>query len=194
MCYSAVKPLNLCVFMWYMWLFRKKKRKPGHELDDIDRMHSAETRRLKAELRQLRLEQERLRLEVQKEEWKQKIQELKERVYSEEELEEEAEREELEGTALFTGILMPILKKILKEGGDTSSINPTSVITPPSPPTPKVYDLSDEELRKIKQRIPRKYLRIAKKMEDDELKIFIEGQLPNVTPETVNRAIQVIKE
>lgn len=178
-----------------MSFFDLFKRKPGninHDLDDNDRELAQEVRRAKTEIskqrKELELEIMRLKYERERLQLQAQIEDIKENLgYYDDEPETLANPDNII-TSLLTNIIQS--QKIApSQSFSAGESPPTKDIIPPSN-----SDLSDADIINILNKVPNKYLKIARKMNDNELSLFIKNYLPNIDDEKTKRIISFIRK
>ena len=168
-----------------LWFHKKKQ----HVIDELARQNSIASRKASAELKAKQAEIESLKKEADLIEWKARIADLKAKFEDDEEEEEQNPIEAL--------LMQAILPKLL--GTQTQSA-PVGVI-PPFPTTPNPtgaispeVTFSEENIRDMLNKFPKKYLQIAKKLNPEQLSGIIKAKLPYLSANSITKAIQIIKE
>lgn len=165
----------------------RKKIPPGmkaHQLDDVDREISLQTRQIRAEIKR-EIEQQRLiqqQLRTKKFELEIAQQEAELEAYKEEF--GQGDPDELE-TQIMQNFLMPKLQQ--KQQGETQQ-----QVLIQNPDFAKI-SVTDEELKQIMNNIPRSVLKMARKIQDVPLKKLVAGYMPGVNDDTLNRAVLLLK-
>jgi len=164
-----------------MWPFKKKlDPRVNHILTDDDRAVSAEIRRNKLEI--ARADKELRILEIERE--KAMIQ---------------ADLNDLMddgGEDPMTAMLMTLLAPKLKEM--IPAMIPNKLANSENSPQsvgPQIAgtNLSDEQLKKIYDRLPGHIKKQARNMPDEEIRTFIVASLPAIDEDTINRAVTLVK-
>lgn len=155
---------------------RKASPLSDYALSDDDREASKEVRKLKAEQRKLteELKLEKLKAQVNKERWE--IEQLKAELYGYDEEEEPNTTEQL---------LIPLLMGAFRPPQQASEGLPVQSVS-------KVT-YSDQEIEQLIQQIPAKYRKQACKLPESTLKKLIIGYQPNISEETADRAVKLLK-
>lgn len=165
---------------------RKEPAKKRHSFTDDDRMLSAEKRKLKQrlDLEILKLETTRDKLSLQAE-IEQATQELQE-------LRGDYDDEEPSGSSVEDTLITTLLTKVLSGQQQTTSSQVSPTLTTSSV-APLGVEMSNEQLETIWGSLPKKQQKIAKDMDDEQLKQLIKGQIPNVNDDTLVRAIGIVR-
>jgi len=169
-----------------------------YQFTDEDREKSAQLRLMRAELKKLEKE---TKLDELKEELEFKKEEL--RLRREKRLMELSENPN-DSSSMEDKLMMLILAPILSKLG-MNTLAPDGVISSAaavglsSSPLAKEtaaasMSLSDDILKQLLGKVPKSYLKIAKKMQKEELELLIKNQLPLVDEDTINRAILLLKQ
>lgn len=156
----------------------KASPKSGTSLSDYDREKAKEIRDLNYQIKALEKKRE-------LEEKKAELMQLKDELYEfvEEEAPEESSPESM---------LMMLLMNHMFKG---QMPNPMQTPDPQGVPVQQVEKItfSDDEIRDILKSFNKTYIKIAKKMDDVSLKKAILGHQQNVAPESVDRAVQILR-
>lgn len=157
--------------------FAKRKKSKGYQFDDTDRELSAQKRMLNSQLRQKRQIIELRKLQ-------QELDDIESEMYPDMEGEEDDDTE----TVLMKSLLVPLLQNLnTPVAGTSPSVQPTEEV-------PQQEVISDDVLRAMIKKIPKQYLRLAKKLDDNELYHMIHGKFPGYDLFTINRAIKIFRE
>ena len=165
----------------------KKRKKSGHTLTDEDREASLATRKAKAELKKIELDIAKTQLESKKMEARADLEALRDTLYPPTETTEESRWEQI-----IMGLLSGMNKSQPVAGSNTSTMQ--SEVIPPHSQEPATMSIDDEELRNILDTIPKKYIKMGKKMSDEQLTTYIKNHLPLADDDTVSRAIAIVRE
>jgi hypothetical protein len=162
------------------WFKVFKRYRNAHEFTDEDRNLSKEVREHRASLRKERLEIEKIKLEMEKLEYQARLQELREELFPQEEEEEAPQSPEM-------AILMSLMQGFISKSN-----------IPPQPQniTPATKDkivLTDDEIKAQISQIPSKYLKMAKVMPKEQIKSYILNINPDLSDETIDKAIAYVK-
>jgi hypothetical protein len=88
-------------------------------------------------------------------------------------------------------MLMTILGKIQSNSPQNQS---SVVVNSQSPPQHQgKQHLTDTQIEQYLENVPNKYLKIGRKMGDEQLKLFITNQMPLLDDDTIQRVILNIK-
>ena len=178
--------------MGFFDFFKKKDpRGMNHSISDDERTLAAEVKHAKAEIARekarLELELMRLRVEKEKTELQAQIENARDALA---EFRESADDETGDSA---DSILMALLTQILNKnppnsmgGGGNVAISRES--------TPPQQHLTDAQINDIWQSMPHAAQKVARKLPDEQLKIYIKSNLPNIDDDSINRAIILIKE
>jgi hypothetical protein len=169
-------------------IFKRKDNRYNHVLTEEDRQKALDTRAANKDLKEreqeLKLAELELRSKLRQEELKLRLEDVKQQLcdFTEEEDEEESPNN-------ADSMLMTLLTSILnKQQPQTVQPTPNGEVNSTSE-----VSLSDEQLTELISNVPKKFLKIGKKMEEGTLKTLISQQLPNVTPDTLERAAKMVK-
>ncbi len=175
---------------WLSQFFHRKKEenKPTYTFSDADRVAAAEKRRMAALMKKqndiMAEELEHLQQMQRQEQMREKIDSFKE--YFDRDRDDEPddyeddvpdEIEELAKGALATFIQKAQAKPEQQQA--QQAIKPAT--------------LSDVQIQNFLKSIPSKYLKIAKKMEDEELRTAIISYAPNIDSDSIQRTITQIR-
>lgn len=181
----------MSLFDW----FRKEKEPKAtkkYVFSDEDREYSHEINQKKKEIKMLMLEREaelhRLKIEKQKLELQQELEELK-GVYDD--VEEASEDNDI--MKMITALAPLLLKNQNQTVAPVVSPPNNSETSSPQPVQAQQLDLSDEQLNQIWKNTPFAAKMMAKKMDDKTLEMYIKQQMPNVSTDTIARALKIIK-
>lgn len=164
------------------WLKKLFHSREYNEIDDIEQKINAE--------RRLMLKQRLARLKNLREEEKLRQEEADlETELGEYEEDDEEEAQTMPETP--EALMMTLINSALAGKKSSSEKQNTLVSSSSLPASPKI---SDEELKSLKTQIPKTYLKIAKKMNDEQLSNQIKKQIGEVDEETIKRAIKIIRE
>jgi len=164
--------------------FKRKDNRANHSFTDEDREHSREIRKQKLEILQAEKELKLLEIQREKELIQQDIQDLI--------------GDDEEEQSPFEKMLIPILQPMLMKMN-----NPQSQQVQESPhyqnnnsfvSSPELVGntLSNDELQILWNKLPENYKKYVKRMNDEELRVFIISQVPAINRETIQRAINLI--
>ena len=165
----------------------KKKKKVTTNLDDEAREASITTRRLNAELKQInhqiKMTQKQRELELEKV----KLNQLQEKLYG------ESDEDQIE--SMVMNMLMSSLMQ--KNPNITSAFGASSPATSSTPEqkleAPVGISLSEEMIKSYVGKIPNKLLKKLKKLPDEQLRTEIINQIPDLSKESEDIAISIIK-
>ena len=170
-----------------MWFFNSKKKlsENHHVLTDEDREQSAEIRRLNKEtkltLAKIRLEEAKTDLEIKK---LQLQNELNEYNYSDDDDDDSPNLE-----SLLFGIISPILQNNLNTHIGTTSPSISCV----SSPSGEVV-LTSEQITDLWNKLPKNIQIEAIKSSDDDIKIFVKKNIPNISEKSSNDILEYIRK
>lgn len=156
------------------------------EKHDLKLEFERRRREIELETREKRAELERLKLDFE-------IKAQKQMIEDEFSDFEEDDSEGDETNALLTQFVGGIMAKHTPQTAK-------SLENSPSPPTSSNYfaapekpAITDDDIRDMIDTIPPKYLKLAKKMDDATIKIFIRGKYPTLDDATIERAINIFR-
>lgn len=165
--------------MGFFDMFKRKDKRVNHEFSDEERDLSLQKRKLQAELQRQRFELETLRLQQEKLELQDQIEQFKANLEPEEDEEGDTD-----------SVLMLLLSKVL--GGNSpvvaQSVSNSERVTPPT----NTQHMTDEQLQAMIDSIPSKYVKIARKMDENSLKGYIKSNMPSLDEDSIHRAILLI--
>jgi len=152
----------------------------GKGFNDDEREQSANIRALKREQQRLR---EQLELEKQKFELeKLQLEIAQQRAELYEDDDEETDNNEM-------SMLMPLIMGLLNKNAPVAQ-EPQGI--PASQVAKTQY--TDEEIRDIITKLPRKYIKIARSMPEGTVRKLIVSHMPSVSDDTIERALIILKE
>lgn len=158
---------------------KKKDKRHNYEYDDNDRELSAAVRRSNAEIKamqqKIRLMEEEMRLKKVQFEYKEMLEQM--RGY-----EEEGEEEATTGVNAEAMLLNLLMSAKQSNQPQQASVQQTTQIT-----------MSDEQIKGYIESIPKAYRRIGRNMTDEQLITFIDSNMPNLTLDTKQRAINILR-
>lgn len=182
--------------MGFWGLFKKREAvKQAKEPDEIDvkRLESS-IRRNRNEIYRRRLEalkekQERILLEEQIAEAEEQLSEFTDDLDAEDE--EQAAPNFMNPDALIGTLLTQFLMKSMNK----APLAPPSPSPPaaPSPPPDVKVSYTDDQIKDIKAKIPKAYLKEFKKMDNDELVGVIMEKYPTLDDDTIKRAAVILR-
>lgn len=158
----------------FSWFRRKKDPRNNHTFTDEDRELARQTRILR--MQQL---QSQIRAET----------ELNELRVKREKAALQQDIAELTGDEDDESEIVELMKPIINRAFPNPSMAPTVVGT-----TQMSVSYSDDNLRDLKKRIPKVFLKQIRKMTDDELKGRIKNELPNIDDDSMHRALTIVRE
>lgn len=166
-----------------LFKFLKKKSTRNRGFDDEEtgeqaREFSLDKRRLNKELRELRHEKEKIKGDIEIQKLKAELDYLK------------GTDEEEEGSGSEDKMINMLMLKLLS-GGSLKNPSPAQEVTSTVSP-PVLLNLSDEDLKKAIGEMPKKLLKIAKKMPDEIIKANILKYV-NVDEDTLKRAVVLVR-
>jgi len=172
--------------MLLMGFFNKIKsfwaKKPdysnNHIIEDDERRLGAETRKIRAEIR-------RTKELIELERYRHELSEIQDELYGEEEDDEQI------NTTNPDMMFLQLLNKLSSFGGGQNPQNatPQHTTVAVSPP-PSSH--SDEQINAIIRSIPPNIYKQLQSMDEKQLKLTILNRYPDASPETLNRAVQII--
>jgi len=170
-------------------LFKKKKEFKSN-LDDNARELSIQSRKYKAELKAIQHEIEKTKLEREKLLSQAKLNALEEKIFG---TNEESSEEQM-----LISLLMPMLAKSNPAMTDMLKGQiPTPVVNNSKTPTPAMsttgVSLSEDMLKGYISKIPKNILKQLKKLDDDDLRVKIIETIPDLSKDSVDKAIIIIK-
>lgn len=153
----------------------KEQKLERYQFNDNDRQTSADLRLLRAKRKSVleQIEIERANLELQKA--KIELEDLKAELLEDDDDEESGSTADAMITTLLTSVL-------------AANKQPTAPVV-----EPQQTSLSDEDIKNIVHSIPEKYLKMARKMPEEQLRSIGKMQMPNLSDLDLNRAIAYIK-
>jgi len=173
--------------------FLKRTKYPDkHELIQEERETGGETQAIKVSLKRLRaeLEMEKIKLEAERD--RIRIQaEIEKARQDLEDLQGDDEDYEEDGGGRSTedALMTMLLSKVM--GGQQQ---PAPQITQAAPaPAPKV-DLEDQQIAGVWNSLSKHHQQIAKRMNDDQLKVIIEANLPGISDASLTRAVAFVRK
>jgi hypothetical protein len=170
-----------------------KKDKPRHKFNDEDRELSAERRRASAELRRQKQEIELLKLQRM-----QRIEELRlkrEEYKLQQELKEmEEDDDDYDDQPPENALLMGLLGQLAKNNSMDHQDQVYYGSMQQQEPTPTQIDVDDKTIDETLSQIPKKYLKMAKKMNDTTLSELIKSRMPALSEASVSRTIKRFRE
>ena len=192
MFYYKEKYCNPMVSLFGFEIKRKKSAaspRSGYEFTEDDQIHATETKRLKAEQRRVMAEMSlaRQKMELDRLRWEQ--QKLRDEMDDEDDDEDEDSDDDSQANALLLGILAPILSS---RGAPTDPAATNNIQGVPVSAVREV-NFTDDEIRQLLSEMPKTQLKIAKKLDDSTIEKFILSKQPNVSHDTVSRAIRILK-
>lgn len=177
------KDASLSLSDMFEWFRKKQKKKSEYNgFSDMDRELSARKRQLNAEMKYERQLKE---IELLDE----KINEIRERrlgdMYESDEPEEDSPEK-----VLLMSILAPVLQNMMVPGaGSNSETTPSQ-----QEPAPGMNNLTDEQILELIKKIPKSFLRLGKKLSNDELQTTIKMKFPGIDTNTLTRAVSIFRE
>lgn len=156
--------------------------KGGHVIDQEDREISLKLRQQRAELKTLELQRQ---SELQRLEYERKKMQLEDEIA---EMNGAYDEEETNSSPM-DAMLMQILTRSM--GGQTStgaSNHPQSISS-----TPVEVNLTDEQINDFIKQVPKNYLKVAKGMDHLQLTGIIKGYIPNISNDSLNKVITIVK-
>jgi hypothetical protein len=166
----------------------KKKKNFKSNLDDNARLASIESRKQKAELRAIQHEIAKTKLEREKLLSTAKLNALEEKLFGTEEGNPEEQ--------MLMAMLMPMLQKKAPQVADifNNGQKATPENTSYSPPAKDSgVSLSEDVLQGYVAKIPKGILKQLKKLPDDDLRVKIIETIPDLSKDSVDKAILLIK-
>lgn len=163
-----------------MTLFQKKKPlRESYEFSDDDRNAALAVRKLKQDMKleQLRLEHENMRLQIEL-----KNAEIRARMA-------DYLPSGDDGDTMAEQLFMPIIEKAL--GG---SLNSSSPPTHTEDKTPSREPLTDEQMRELRDSLPRSARAWARRASDATLKTMLLQQIPGLSAQELERALVIARE
>jgi hypothetical protein len=166
----------------------KKKRKTN--LDDEARQASIQSRKQNSELKAVRHEIELMKLEREKLLNQAKLNALEEKLFGSDEGSAEEQ--------MLMSVLLPMLQK---QNPAMSEILkgqiPTPVVNTSNNPSPAMsttgVSLSEDMLKAYISKIPKHLLKKLKKLNDEELRVKIIETIPDLSKDSVDKAIVIIR-
>lgn len=165
-------------------LFKVRKVSPRYEFTDEDRQNSIEIRRIKQQMmkEELELQREgmRLQLELKNAEIRSRIAEY---------------LPEGDEDGLAQDLLQPIITAAL--GGKSPGQFVANKLQSPPIPTetkPLRQPLTEEQIREIKNSLPRSARKWAASASDDALKTMLLQQIPDLSEQEIQKAISIARE
>ena len=154
----------------------KEQKLERYQFNDNDRQTSADLRLLRAKRKSVleQIEIEKANLELQKA--KIELEDLKAELMEDEDDEESGSTADAMITTLLTSVL-------------AANKQPTAPIVE----QPQQTVLTDDDIKNIVHSIPEKYLKMARKMPEEQLRSIGKMQMPNLSDLDLNRAIAYIK-
>lgn len=159
----------------------------GYELDDMDRLHATQTKQLRAEMKKI---QQEIQIEKQKfelDKLRAEQEQLRQELFGDDE--EDEEDEEPSPEALF----LPILLNAFKPGQQPAQ-EQFFQQQAPSKEQVQLVQYTDNEIREIMNKLPKKYIKLARNLDDNTIRKFIHSHQPGLNPETVDRALKILRE
>lgn len=169
-----------------MWFFNKKKQlsENHHILTEEDRQQSAEIRRINKEtkltLAQIKLEEAKTDLELKKMELQMKMEEF-------DDDDDDDNSPNLE--SLLFGIISPIIQNKLN-----SHIGTTSPFVSENSSSSGEVVLSSEQITDLWNKLPKNIQVEAIKSNDDDIKLFIKKNIPNISEKSSNDILEYIRK
>jgi hypothetical protein len=109
----------------------------------------------------------------------------------EEDFEDEADEEETDGD---NEMLSNLLGGILTKSKENPPAAQTTLTQTPFKESAQPVNFSDEEIKGALSTIKPKYLKMAKLMNDEQIKAFIKTKYPFLNDETLNRGLTIFKQ
>ena len=166
--------------------FIKGSKSAKHEIQDEERELGGETTAIKTSLKKARAELEiaRIRLEAERDQIRLRA-EIEEAKQDLADLMDNGEEEESSGGSMEDTLMAALLARVM--GGQQQ---PAPAIAPPAPAP---VDLEEAQFREIWDKIPKTQRTVAKKMTDDQIKAYINGSLPGISEESLNKAVAFVR-
>lgn len=154
--------------------------KTGYALSNADREAALQVREANLNLRRQQAEIESLKLERQRIMQEAELERLKDELYGDEEDEQE--------DSGLEQMLVPILMAVLNK-------HPADIPMAQGIPAQAVQNvnLTDEEIRSVIKQFPKAQVKMAKALSDDVLRKGIIAHVPNINPESVERALAIFR-
>lgn len=143
-----------------------------HVLTDEERESGYQLRAMRMEQKRMQQEIALMREQSRLEEARSDLEDMRSRMYGDDDEEEEDDS--------LTKMLLPILMAGKQQPQQQQT-------------TPVQVNLTDDEIKNIIAQVPKKYLKLAKKMDNSTIEKYIRMQQPNVSQDTINRAISMVK-
>lgn len=158
----------------------KPSPKSGYTFDDEDQHHATEVKRLKAEQRKLQAEMalERQKLEFEKQKFE--LESLRDELYGDD------EEDEQEGSSLDKMLVPILMGAFVKQPAPPVDSTPVASV--------QKVQYTDDEIREILKQVPKHYIKLAQKMDDTTVRKFLYAQQPNVSDDTIERALKILRE
>jgi hypothetical protein len=154
----------------------KRKTEERHEFNETDRELSLEKRKVNAQLKKTQQEIEIAKAKLQ-------LQELKDELYDYSDSEEEEEEpEKFNAESILITALLPLLT------GQKQTSTPENNV----PISPQKIDLSDETIEQLYIQY-KPYMKLARKLKDEELKQFLLNKEPNLSDESLKKILARVR-
>jgi hypothetical protein len=172
--------------MMKMGIFDFLKRSDKHELTQEERELGGDTKSIKSALTRRRQELEMARLELEAE--KQRIHYEYEIEKAKQDLEDlQANYEEDDEGGGEDDILKTLLATFI-----TKQQQPAPAAPPAPAPTPQT--LEDQQIAQVWRSLSKDHQKIAKRMNDGQLKAIINANLPGISEDSLTRAVEYVRK
>jgi len=161
------------------WLLKDKRKLNGYPFDDDDRVLSQKIRRSKGEKKLLEQELERLEAEAD-------LNDLRE------EISQYDEQPEKNSNIMSPDTLIMSLLMKLFTGTHNNNTSDSSIAAKLN--TVEAPVMNTEQMQELINTVPKKYLKLAKNMNDDTLKALIQTKLPNINSTSLNSIVEMVKK
>lgn len=167
--------------MSFFTLFKTQR----HDFSDSDRELATKVKQQNAELRKLELEIRKEELQNQK---------IKNRLLAQQEINDlrsqmSFNNDDEEENNPLDNLAAGLLNKLMM--GNTVADNSNHPQTLDKPAT---VSLSSEQIQEIINQLPKSALKIAKKMDNEQIRIFIRNRYPDIDEESINKGITMLKD
>jgi len=167
---------------WNLFKRKEREKRSDYDFNDEDREFASKVCRQKAEIRRLRQEQQMLEEQMKITKLKAELEDLKDELYGEDE-------EDTEGSNPMESMLMSVLMSKFK--GSSTPLNSTTNSLNPTAP----LDLTHEEIKEaLPNFVTQEQLAKIKKLPDSMKLNIIKSNLPQLSPATHQRVLEVVKE